>query len=134
MKYIQYKDYILPEPPGYWILIEMDNKYIDEDSSEYKTAGGIIVTETLVRQDNYASPSATIVCVGEGCYKDFFNQKTGSTKPWCKAGDRVVIEAHSGRILKHEFGKKFTHGLFQIVTEQNVCANYGSFEDLKNLA
>lgn len=135
MTYIEYKNYILPTPPGYWILVEMENKYLEEaNAAEYKTQGGIIVTETLVRQDNYASPLATVVAVGEGCYKSFFNQKTGTSVDWCEVGDFVLLEAHSGRIVKHEFGKKFPHGLFQIVTEQNICGNYGSAEIVKQLA
>ena len=131
---MKYKNFILPDPPGYYLLVEMDSEYLESSEEDIKGISAIqsktsslyIPTKTAQR-DNYSECIATVIAVGEACYGKDFKEKTGSTKPWAKPGDIVMLQSNSGRIVQ-KLGQSFVHGQFQLVTDQAVCGVYDQNE------
>lgn len=130
---MKYKGYILPDPISYQIMIEIDSEFNDMavNGKRLKTKGGIIITEEYAKKDAYGECIATIVAFGPDCYNKKFLEKTATDKAWCKVGDTVMLQAHSGRIIP-TFGQDFVHGRFQLVTDQAFVAIYKD-KELKEL-
>lgn len=69
-----------------------------------KTAGGVILTDNYVQQEEIACPVGLVVDMGPLCYSD--RRKFSDGQPWCEIGDVVVFRSYSGtRLVIH--GKEF---------------------------
>lgn len=125
---MKYKNFILPDPSGYWMLIEMDTRFVtDADRKEVKSVGGIILTERVAQQENYGMCIAKVIAMGPDCYNKEFKEKTGARTEWTQVDSTVIIQAHSGRIVP-SLGQAFVQGQFQLITDQAICGNYDNDE------
>jgi co-chaperonin GroES (HSP10) len=119
-----YKNIPLPDPVGYFILVEMDSQFIDDpEANQLKSKGGIIITNNLAARENYTMCKATVLAMGQDCYSNTFKEKVGSHEPWCTVGDKILITAHSGRNVP-AVDDEFVHGRFQLITDQSICGIY----------
>ena len=76
----------LPIPKGYKLLIALP-------SMEEKTAGGIILTDKHVDEEQVASMLGCVLKVGPEAYDKM-------DEPWCEVGDWVIFRKYSGTRFK----------------------------------
>lgn len=79
------------KPVGHRLLIE-------QDRVKETTVGGIVVvTPDQLKKEQQAQIRGTVIAVGEDAWKEF-------KEPWCKVGDRVLYQRHSGMKITDEYG------------------------------
>ena len=116
-----YKKFNLPNPTGYFMLVEMMSNFDEEEGTKATKYGSIIIPEKVAQQDNYMMCKAKVLAQGLDCYGAVFKDKVGAQKPWCKVGDEILIQSHSGRNIPVDGA---VHGKFQMITDQSVCGTY----------
>jgi co-chaperonin GroES (HSP10) len=97
----------LPIPKGWRILIAIPEV-------EDKTTGGILKADVTKHIEQTSSVIGLVLDMGDQCYKD--TDRFGSSKPWCKTGDFVLIGAYKG-VRFNIHGKEF-----RIINDDTVQA------------
>jgi co-chaperonin GroES (HSP10) len=77
----------IPEPVGYKILVVLP------DIEEKFTNSRLLRPDQVLREEQHASMVAIVLGVGPDAYSD---QKRFPSGPWCKEGDKVIINPYSG--------------------------------------
>ncbi len=109
------KTYALPEPVGYRILVKMCGVV------EEKSAGGIILTDTTKHAQNNRACVCEIVSMGADCYSEGdVTTARDATKPWCKAGDKVLIGTGDGKVVPE------TDNKYRVINSEDVFGIYRS--------
>lgn len=72
-------------PVGYRVLVRPDD-------IEEKTAGGIVIAETIRDGHQSAQSTGTLVAVGLDAWADY-------RKSWAKVGDRVLFARYGGLLV-----------------------------------
>lgn len=86
------------------------------DEIEEKTAGGIILIDTIKDDEAYAIESGTLVAVGGGAFTDWPNSSDKWPGKVPEVGDRVVISRYAGLIKNGEDGKKY-----KFINDTDIC-------------
>jgi len=96
----------LPQPSGYMMLLALPEM-------KEETAGGIVIPESRLFDEQSASVVGMVIKMGSDCYLD---EKRFPTGPWCKEGDWVMIKSYGGnRVSIH--GKEF-----RLISDDNIMA------------
>ncbi len=74
-------------PVGHRVLVK-------PASVEKKTAGGILLADTVVDKHQRDQQKGTVVAIGENAWKAF-----DGGEPWCKVGDLVLFSRYGGKIV-----------------------------------
>lgn len=77
----------LPRPSGYKLLVVLP------DIEEKFTNSKILRPDSNIRDEQHASMVAIVIDMGPDAYSD---QKRFPSGPWCKQGDKVIINPYAG--------------------------------------
>ena len=84
------------EPAGHRVLVKVEE-------IESRTAGGIIVPETIREKQTDENIFGTIVAIGRNAWKAF-----DDGQPWAKVGDRISFAKYGGGYITDPItGEKF---------------------------
>ncbi len=97
----------IPVPTGYHILVALPGV---KDTYE----GGIIKSETAVKNEEISTMVVQVVDMGPDAYQDETKFPSG---PYCQLGDYILIRAYSGTRFKI-FGKE----IFRLINDDSVEA------------
>lgn len=81
---------VLPKPKGYKLLVAMPEL-------EEKTAGGVIIPDSLKDREHTASIVGCVIELGPDAYKDEEKFPNG---PFCEKGDWIIFRSYSGTRFK----------------------------------
>lgn len=89
----------LPKATGWRLLVMMP-------PIKETTAGGIILADDYVKQEQIASPIGYVVDKGPLCYMD--KKKFPDGAHWCNVGDFIVFRPYAGsRLIIHGYEFRF---------------------------
>lgn len=97
----------LPIPKGWRILIAIPEV-------EDKTTGGVLKADVTKHIEQTSSVIGLVLDMGDQCYED--TDRFGTSEPWCKTGDFVLIGAYKG-VRFNIHGKEF-----RIINDDTVQA------------
>ncbi len=72
-------------------VVEMDER----------TAGGVLIPETVRDKEKYASTRATVLAIGKNAFKDWSDEEPP------KVGDVITMAKYAGVNIKGEDGKEY---------------------------
>lgn len=83
-------------------------------SLEEVTQGGIVIPKTQeFNRQRYSQEEGTVIAMGSQCYKE-----VGDGAPWCKVGDKVFMNRHSGVFHTDEE----TGDIYRVVNDLDIMA------------
>ncbi len=85
------------------------------DPAEKITKGGIILAESAVDREKYATVKATLIEAGENAWEEAASRSDHFTKP--QPGDRVMIAKYGGILFKGPDGEDY-----RIMNDEDVIA------------
>lgn len=85
------------------------------DPVETMTKGGIILAESAVDREKYATVKATLVAAGENAWEEAASRSPYFTKP--QAGERIMIAKYGGVLFKGPDGADY-----RILNDDDVIA------------
>lgn len=118
---------------------------VKPDDVEKKTAGGIIIADSIAEQRQHAQSTGTLVAVGpdafihttkiterliDGQWKQVERVKTGYSEPFADVGDRVTFAKYGGLIVEGEDEESY-----RILNDTDITARVSdavSFTDIKS--
>lgn len=120
---MKYKGFNLMSPRGYYILVEMDSDYVENDTDDFTTAkgGSILVSKKAVSKEHRNANTGIVIAMGPEAYNKRFHEVKGCADPWARVGDRVLVKAYSGFLANPE-NDEYVLGRFQYVTDEAIVA------------
>lgn len=94
------------EPAGHRVLVKVEEV-------EKKTAGGIIIADTIRDKMTEANIFGTIVKIGLNAWKAF-----DDGVPWAKEGDRVAFAKYGGFVIEDPNTKE----QFRLLNDEDITA------------
>lgn len=94
------------EPAGHRVLVKVEEV-------EKKTAGGIIIADTIRDKMTEANIFGTIVKIGQNAWKAF-----DDGIPWAKEGDRVAFAKYGGFVIEDPNTKE----QFRLLNDEDITA------------
>ena len=94
------------EPAGHRVLVKVEEV-------EKKTAGGIIIADTIRDKMTEANIFETIVKIGQNAWKAF-----DDGVPWAKEGDRVAFAKYGGFVIEDPNTKE----QFRLLNDEDITA------------
>lgn len=94
------------EPAGHRVLVKVEEV-------EKKTAGGIIIADTIRDKMTEANIFGTIVKIGQNAWKAF-----DDGVPWAKEGDRVAFAKYGGFVIEDPNTKE----QFRLLNDEDITA------------
>lgn len=123
---MKHKGFILPDPTGYRLLVEVEGRFVmdeNEDGAVAKTQGGIYIPMESAAKEAGGACVGTVIAMGPDCYNDQFDNRHGMKRPYAKVGDVVFLLSHSGTIVPN-YGQKFAWGKYQFVPDTQIQGVY----------
>jgi co-chaperonin GroES (HSP10) len=94
---------VLPELPGFHVLVRPVSIKQKTNSIKQKTKGGILLPDSTRDDMAYLTTVGEVVALGDLAYNDKDKFPKGA---WCKKGDYVCYGKHAGQKIKYK-GLKF---------------------------
>lgn len=94
------------EPAGHRVLVKVEE-------IEKRTAGGIIIADTIRDKMTEANIFGTIVKIGVNAWKAF-----DDGEPWAKEGDRVAFAKYGGFVIEDPDTKE----QFRLLNDEDITA------------
>ena len=102
-------------PVGYRVLVK-------PDPVEEKTAGGIVIPETMREEHDRAQATGRLVAIGEWAWKDW-------QRRWASVGDRVLYSKYSGTHMIGDDGQ-----VYRLLNDEAIVAKVSETLDLSEFA
>lgn len=78
---------------------------------EKKTAGGILLADTVVDKHQRDQQKGVVVAIGENAWKAF-----DDGTPWCKVGDLVLFSRYGGKTVYEDEQE------FRVLNDEDIVA------------
>ena len=106
----------VPNPTG-WRIVILPHKGVE------KTKGGVILSDTLIQEQQWTTNVGLVLKLGPLAYRD---KKKFPTGPWCKEQDWVIFARYAGSRLKIDGGE------LRILNDDEVLGVVDSPDDVLN--
>jgi len=106
----------IPDPTG-WRIVILPHKGVE------KTKGGVILSDTLIQEQQWTTNVGLVLKLGPMAYEDKNKFPTG---PWCKEKDWVIFARYAGSRLKIDGGE------LRILNDDEVLGVVDSPDDVLN--
>ena len=106
----------IPDPTG-WRIVILPHKGVE------KTKGGVILSDTLIQEQQWTTNVGLVLKLGPMAYEDKNKFQTG---PWCKEKDWVIFARYAGSRLKIDGGE------LRILNDDEILGVVDSPEDVLN--
>jgi len=106
----------IPDPTG-WRIVILPHKGVE------KTKGGVILSDTLIQEQQWTTNVGLVLKLGPMAYEDKNKFPTG---PWCKEKDWVIFARYAGSRLKIDGGE------LRILNDDEILGVVDSPEDVLN--
>jgi co-chaperonin GroES (HSP10) len=106
----------IPDPTG-WRIVILPHKGVE------KTKGGVILSDTLIQEQQWTTNVGLVLKLGPMAYEDKDKFPTG---PWCKEKDWVIFARYAGSRLKIDGGE------LRILNDDEVLGVVDSPDDVLN--
>ena len=106
----------IPNPTG-WRMVILPHKGVE------KTKGGVILSDTLIQEQQWTTNVGLVLKLGPMAYGDKNKFPTG---PWCKEKDWVIFARYAGSRLKIDGGE------LRILNDDEILGVVDSPDDVVN--
>ncbi len=106
----------IPDPTG-WRIVILPHKGVE------KTKGGVILSDTLIQEQQWTTNVGLVLKLGPMAYGDKDKFPTG---PWCKEKDWVIFARYAGSRLKIDGGE------LRILNDDEILGVVDSPDDVLN--
>ena len=106
----------IPDPTG-WRIVILPHKGVE------KTKGGVILSDTLIQEEQWTTNVGLVLKLGPMAYGDKDKFPTG---PWCKEKDWVIFARYAGSRLKIDGGE------LRILNDDEILGVVDSPDDVLN--
>jgi chaperonin GroES len=106
----------IPDPTG-WRIVILPHKGVE------KTKGGVILSDTLIQEQQWTTNVGLVLKLGPMAYEDKDKFPTG---PWCKEKDWVIFARYAGSRLKIDGGE------LRILNDDEILGVVDSPDDVLN--